>query len=135
MSALDLTTEYLGLTLKNPLVVSSNPLSESVLNVRRMEAMAPRPSSWPRFLKSSSAWRVTRSTETCRGAPSRIPSRLAICPSSTIIKQDRTSTLNISFRSSTLSPFRCWRASTEPHPGGGCNLRAMSRRLAQTRLS
>ena len=36
MSALDLTTEY-GLTLKNPLVVSSNPLSESVLNVRRME--------------------------------------------------------------------------------------------------
>jgi dihydroorotate dehydrogenase (fumarate) len=37
MSPLDLTTEYLGITLKNPLVVSSNPLSESVLNVRCME--------------------------------------------------------------------------------------------------
>jgi len=37
MEALDLTTEYLGLTLKNPLVVSSNPLSETVGNVRHME--------------------------------------------------------------------------------------------------
>ena len=37
MDRLDLTTEYLGLTLKNPLVVSSNPLSEAALNVRRME--------------------------------------------------------------------------------------------------
>ncbi|AXC15122.1 Putative dihydropyrimidine dehydrogenase [NADP+], similar to dihydroorotate dehydrogenase [Acidisarcina polymorpha] len=37
MEALDLTTEYLGIPLKNPLVVSSNPLSEATLNVRRME--------------------------------------------------------------------------------------------------
>ncbi len=34
---IDLTTEYLGLKLKNPLVVSSTPLSESIRNVRRME--------------------------------------------------------------------------------------------------
>jgi dihydroorotate dehydrogenase (fumarate) len=33
----DLSTEYLGLKLKNPLVVSSTPLSESIQNVRRME--------------------------------------------------------------------------------------------------
>jgi dihydroorotate dehydrogenase (fumarate) len=37
MEALDLSTEYLGMTLKNPLVVSSNPLSESLVNVRLME--------------------------------------------------------------------------------------------------
>lgn len=34
---IDFTTHYLGLKLKNPLVVSSTPLSESVDNMRRME--------------------------------------------------------------------------------------------------
>jgi len=34
---IDLTTQYLGLTLKNPLVVSASPLSEDLGNIRRME--------------------------------------------------------------------------------------------------
>ena len=34
---IDLTTKYLGLTLKNPLVVSASPLSADVGNIRRME--------------------------------------------------------------------------------------------------
>jgi dihydroorotate dehydrogenase (fumarate) len=34
---IDLSTDYLGLTLKSPIVVSSTPLSESIRNVRRME--------------------------------------------------------------------------------------------------
>jgi len=34
---IDLTTQYLGLNLKSPIVVSSTPLSESVENIRRME--------------------------------------------------------------------------------------------------
>src|SRR4030066_1162849 len=33
----DLTTTYLGLNLKNPLVASPSPLSEKVENVQRME--------------------------------------------------------------------------------------------------
>jgi dihydroorotate dehydrogenase (fumarate) len=33
----DLSTSYLGLTLKNPLVVSPSPLNEDVDNLRRME--------------------------------------------------------------------------------------------------
>ncbi len=33
----DLTTKYLGMTLKNPLVVSASPLSAEVDNIRRME--------------------------------------------------------------------------------------------------
>ena len=33
----DLTTEYLGLKLKSPLVVSSTPLSQSIATIRRME--------------------------------------------------------------------------------------------------
>jgi dihydroorotate dehydrogenase (fumarate) len=33
----DLSTSYLGLTLKNPLVISSSPLQKEVGNVRRME--------------------------------------------------------------------------------------------------
>src|SRR6185436_18397240 len=34
---IDLTTTYLGLELKNPLVVSASPLTESIENIRRME--------------------------------------------------------------------------------------------------
>jgi dihydroorotate dehydrogenase (fumarate) len=34
---MDLTTKYLGLTLKNPLVVSASPLSADLGNIRRME--------------------------------------------------------------------------------------------------
>jgi dihydroorotate dehydrogenase (fumarate) len=34
---IDLKTDYLGLTLRNPLVASSSPLCESVDNIRRME--------------------------------------------------------------------------------------------------
>jgi dihydroorotate dehydrogenase (fumarate) len=34
---IDLTTKYLGLKLKNPLVVSASPLSEDLGNLRRME--------------------------------------------------------------------------------------------------
>jgi dihydroorotate dehydrogenase (fumarate) len=34
---IELSTQYLGLKLKNPIVVSSTPLSESIDNVRRME--------------------------------------------------------------------------------------------------
>ncbi len=34
---IDLTTKYLGLKLKNPLVVSASPLSEDIGNIRRME--------------------------------------------------------------------------------------------------
>ena len=37
MTSLDLTTRYLGLTLKNPLVASASPLSKKVDSVRRME--------------------------------------------------------------------------------------------------
>lgn len=33
----DLSTSYLGLTLKNPLVASASPLSEDIGNIRRME--------------------------------------------------------------------------------------------------
>jgi dihydroorotate dehydrogenase (fumarate) len=34
---LDMTTKYLGMTLKNPIVASASPLCESLDNVRRME--------------------------------------------------------------------------------------------------
>jgi len=35
---IDLTTEYLGLKLKSPIVVSSSPLTESTENIQRLEA-------------------------------------------------------------------------------------------------
>lgn len=34
---MDLTTTYLGMTLRTPLVVSANPLSEDIDNIKRME--------------------------------------------------------------------------------------------------
>jgi dihydroorotate dehydrogenase (fumarate) len=36
-TTIDLTTKYLGLKLKNPLVASSSPMCEDVANIRRME--------------------------------------------------------------------------------------------------
>ena len=75
MSSLDLTTEYLGLTLKNPLVVSSNPLSESVLNIRRMEDYGASAVILASLFEEQLTSRATRSTATSRAAPTRIPSR------------------------------------------------------------
>lgn len=37
MATLDITTNYLGLSLKNPLVVSASPLSKKIETVRRLE--------------------------------------------------------------------------------------------------
>src|SRR5437016_4935388 len=37
MPAIDLSTTYLGLGLKNPLVVSASPLTENIENLQRME--------------------------------------------------------------------------------------------------
>ncbi len=37
MTSIDLSTSYLGLHLKNPLVVSASPLSKSIDLVRRLE--------------------------------------------------------------------------------------------------
>ncbi|MBI5685268.1 MAG: dihydroorotate dehydrogenase-like protein [Verrucomicrobia bacterium] len=34
---MDLTTKYLGMTLRNPLIVSASPLSEDVANIKKME--------------------------------------------------------------------------------------------------
>src|SRR2546425_202580 len=34
----DLSTTYLGLSLKNPLVVSASPLTEDIENIKKMEA-------------------------------------------------------------------------------------------------
>jgi dihydroorotate dehydrogenase (fumarate) len=34
---MDLTTKYLGLTLKNPVVASASPLSENIENIRKLE--------------------------------------------------------------------------------------------------
>jgi dihydroorotate dehydrogenase (fumarate) len=34
---MDLTTIYMGLTLRSPLVASASPLSEAIDNIRRME--------------------------------------------------------------------------------------------------
>src|SRR5258708_2632053 len=37
MNPIELTTTYLGLHLKNPLVVSASPMTEDIENIRRME--------------------------------------------------------------------------------------------------
>ena len=34
---MDMTTKYMGLTLKNPLVASASPLSESLDTIRRLD--------------------------------------------------------------------------------------------------
>ena len=39
---MDLTTKYLGLKLKNPLVVSASPFSEDLAKIKRLKTPAPR---------------------------------------------------------------------------------------------
>ena len=34
---MDLTTTYMGMTLRSPLMASASPLSESIDNIKRME--------------------------------------------------------------------------------------------------
>ena len=41
---IDLTTNYLGLKLKNPVVVSASPLTEKLENFARWKMPGPRPS-------------------------------------------------------------------------------------------
>ena len=56
---IDISTEYLGLKLNGPIVVSSTPLSESIDNIRRMEDAGASAIVLPRSLRSS--WRWSRS--------------------------------------------------------------------------
>jgi hypothetical protein len=37
--AMDMTTRYLGLTMKNPLVAGAGPLNAELSNIRRLEDM------------------------------------------------------------------------------------------------
>ena len=41
---IDLSTNYLGLKLKNPIVVSASPLTEKLENFERLRTRVPRPS-------------------------------------------------------------------------------------------
>jgi hypothetical protein len=50
---IDLTTRYLGFTLKNPLVASAAPLCESLDNIRSLRITALPPWCWRRCLKSN----------------------------------------------------------------------------------
>ena len=51
---LDLSTNYLGLALKNPLVPSSTPLSHNIDSVLHWKMPVPPPSSCTRCLKKMS---------------------------------------------------------------------------------
>ena len=42
---MDLTTKYLGLKLRSPLVVSASPMSEDIDNIKRMEDAGA--AGWP----------------------------------------------------------------------------------------
>ena len=55
---IDITTRYLGLDLKSPLVASASPLCESVDNIRGSKMRALRRSFYHRFSKNSSRSRV-----------------------------------------------------------------------------
>ena len=55
----DLSTQYLGLTLKSPLLASASPLSESVDNIKRLEDQASRRrGACPLFLRNNSNWKA-----------------------------------------------------------------------------
>ncbi len=75
---IDLSTNYLGLKLKNPLVVSASPLSEKLENFRRMEMPARPPSCCTRCSRSRSKPRARTSTPPSNTAPTAMPSPLQL---------------------------------------------------------
>ena len=60
---MDLTTKYLGLKLRSPLVVSASPLSEDIDNIKRMEDAGASAVVFTRCSRNSCArtgWNWTR---------------------------------------------------------------------------
>ena len=56
---IDITTTYLGLPMKSPIVASASPLCESLENIRHLEDAGVGAVVLPSLLKSSSMWRAT----------------------------------------------------------------------------
>ena len=77
---IDLTTNYLGLKLNGPIVVSSTPLSESSENVRRMEDAGASAIVLTSLFEEQLALESRPSTRICPAVRNPLPSRSAICP-------------------------------------------------------
>jgi len=75
---IDFSTEYLGLKLGGPIVVSSTPLSESLDNIRRMEDAGASAVVLISLLKSNWNWNRAHWTRISRGALSLLQSRSVI---------------------------------------------------------
>ena len=79
-SPMDLSTRYMGLTLRNPLVASASPLSQTVDGVRRSPTPASARSSSTRSSRSSCAARRPRTRGWSTPAPRASPSRSRYFP-------------------------------------------------------
>ena len=74
---IDLSTTYLGINLKNPLVVSASPLAEQLGNLRRMEDSGAAAIVFPPSLRNKSLSKAPRSTtsfnKALRASPNHLP--------------------------------------------------------------
>ena len=89
---MNLTTRYMGLTLKNPLVASASPLSQRLETIRQLEDSARRRSSCSRCSRSRFVTTPARSTTSCRSAPRVSARRCRISRWSKGARSDRRST-------------------------------------------
>ena len=78
---IDLSTTYLGLKLKNPLVASSSPMCEDVGNVRRIEDAGAAAVVLQSLFEEQIELEATTSTTGSANAPSSLPKPPLTSPS------------------------------------------------------
>ena len=74
---MNLTTEYLGLSLPNPIVVGASPLSDDVDTIKRLETPAPRRACFDRCSRSRLRARRWPSSSISTGTATRSPKQAA----------------------------------------------------------
>jgi dihydroorotate dehydrogenase (fumarate) len=77
---IDFSTQYLGMKLSGPIVVSSTPLSESIDNIRRMEDAGRLGDRAHSLFEEQLALESRALDEDLSRGTSPLPSRSATCP-------------------------------------------------------
>ncbi len=104
--AVDLTTRYLGMTLRNPLVVSSSPLTGCLTTLKRLEEVGAAAVVLPSLFEEQLTGKGAEQHPAGSPAASKSAAALADCQPSLNTTRDRTNGLSIWNRPSKPSRFR-----------------------------
>ncbi len=130
---IDLSTNYLGLKLNGPIVVSSTPLSESLDNVRRMEDAGASAIVLTSLFEEQLALESRALDEDLSRGTDSFAESLGYLPDLDDYRMTHEVYLeSICGAPRTRSRSRSWPASMAPRPAAGCALPRRWNRPAQT---